>query len=87
MDKMSSMGASLCGSMADFGNDIDSLLMTLESKSTLESQNQAAIDYIKTDIDEVMDEINEEDEFGYVSDRAVGEFYEEFDQEDRIEYP
>ena len=82
-----SIGGSFNGSMVDNYYDIDSLLMTLESKSTLDSLNPAAIDYIKTDIDEVMDEINEEDEFGYVSDRAVGEFYEEFDQVDRIEYP
>jgi len=70
-EKMSMMG-SICGSLGE--NDMDSLVFTLDSKSTKESQNFAAMDYIKTDIDEVMYEINEEDEFGYVSDRAVGEF-------------
>lgn len=80
-----SIGGSIFGSFAP--DDIDSLVFTMDSKSTMESQNQGQMDYLKTDIDEVMDEINEEDEFGYISDRAVGEFYEDMANEDGIEYP
>jgi hypothetical protein len=69
-----------------YNQDMESLLLTLDSRSTKDSTNQAD-EVCRADIDDFLEEIIEEAEFDYVSDRAVGNFYDEMDQQDAIEYP